>query len=225
MSFLVHWWPKWQQSSTLNRLLWYQVRYVFCVEPSKYRDISLPVWMLTSCKKNSGDKNKYFPISSWNSGIISIFIHYSIAVSGLLKKPHFKAGYVVIVRYKGEARRQWPVGLVEELFPSAYELVRKVHVRLIVNGKSCTYMRPINELNMRPIRELHLSNWINVYYWTFTSICSVNNDIVMNNWVRHKGMINIIVIISFSHVYFKVSLFWSLHQLIFAENWLHVFIL
>lgn len=63
----------------------------------------------------------------------------------------------MIVRYKGEARRQWPVGLVEELFPSADELVRKVHVRLIVNGKSCTYKRPINELNMRPIRELHLS--------------------------------------------------------------------
>lgn len=106
----------------------------------------------------------------------------------------------MIVRYKGEARRQWPVGLVEELFPSADELVRKVHVRLVVNGNSCTYMRPINELNMRPIRELHLSNWVNVYYWTFTSICSVNDDIVMNKWIRHKGIITIIMIIFF-HMY------------------------
>lgn len=200
MSFLVHWWPKWQQSSTLNRLLWYEVRYVFCVEPSKYRDISLPVWMLTSCKKNSGDKNKYFPISSWNSGIISIFIHYSLAVSGLLKNHTLKLGMLWLSDIKVKRDVSGLLDLLKN-FSQVLELVRKVHVCLIVNGKSCTYMRPINELNMRPIRELHLSNWINVYYWTFTSICSVNDGIVMNNWIRHNGMINIIMIIYFTCIF------------------------
>lgn len=52
----------------------------------------------------------------------------------------------MIVRDKDIARCQWPVGLVEEVIQSADELVRKVRVRLIVNGKPCTYMRPISEL-------------------------------------------------------------------------------
>lgn len=60
--------------------------------------------------------------------------------------PNLKPGDVVIVRDKDIARCQWPVGLVEEVIQSADELVRKVRVRLIVNGKPCTYMRPISEL-------------------------------------------------------------------------------
>lgn len=114
--------------------------------------------MLTSCKKNSGDRNKIlsdFFLKQWNNQDLHTL---KSCCKWTTEKPHFKVGYVVIVRYKGEARSQWPVGLVEELFPSADERVRKVHVCLIVNGKSCTYMSPFNELNMRPIRELHLSN-------------------------------------------------------------------
>lgn len=153
MSFLVHWWPKWQQSSTLNRLLWYQVRYVFCVEPSKYRDISLPVWMLTSCKKNSGDKNKYFPISSWNSGIISIFIHYSLAVSGLLKNHTLKLGMLWLSDIKVKRDVSGLLDLLKNFSQVLMNLCEKSMYALLWMGNHV----PIWDLSMNWIWDLYVN--------------------------------------------------------------------
>ena len=64
----------------------------------------------------------------------------------ITEQPNLRVGDAVVVKDKSEARCKWPVGLIEEVFPSADGLVRKVRVRIVVNGKPCIYTRPICEL-------------------------------------------------------------------------------
>jgi hypothetical protein len=52
-----------------------------------------------------------------------------------MEQPNLKVGDAVVVKDGSEARCKWPVGLIEEVFPSADGLVRKVRVRVVVNGK------------------------------------------------------------------------------------------
>nr|XP_022305787.1 uncharacterized protein LOC111112553 [Crassostrea virginica] len=56
---------------------------------------------------------------------------------------NLKVGDVVLLRDKAIHRNSWPLGIVEESFPSADKVVRKVRVRVAGNG---CYTRPINEL-------------------------------------------------------------------------------
>ena len=56
---------------------------------------------------------------------------------------NLKVGDVVLLRDKAIQRNIWPLGIVEESFPSADKVVRKVRVRVAGNG---CYTRPINEL-------------------------------------------------------------------------------
>ena len=56
---------------------------------------------------------------------------------------NLKVGDVVLLREKAIHRNSWPLGIVEESFPSADKVVRKVRVRVAGNG---CYTRPINEL-------------------------------------------------------------------------------
>lgn len=44
------------------------------------------------------------------------------------------------------ARNVWPIGVIQQTFPSADEKVRKVQVRIVGDGKVLKYVRPINEL-------------------------------------------------------------------------------
>ena len=62
------------------------------------------------------------------------------------EKVNLKVGDIVVIKDREAARCQWSIGLVEEVFPSADGLVRKACVRVVVNGKLCTYTRPISEL-------------------------------------------------------------------------------
>ncbi|XP_061193706.1 uncharacterized protein LOC133201933 [Saccostrea echinata] len=62
------------------------------------------------------------------------------------ERTNMKVGDVVVIKDRESARCQWSIGLVEEVFPSADGLVRKASVRVMINGKPCTYTRPISEL-------------------------------------------------------------------------------
>ncbi|KAK3084088.1 hypothetical protein FSP39_007909 [Pinctada imbricata] len=59
---------------------------------------------------------------------------------------NMKEGDIVLFRDPEAPRSQWPLAIVEKVFPSKDGLVRKVDVRLSVNGKICRYTRPISEL-------------------------------------------------------------------------------
>ena len=45
-----------------------------------------------------------------------------------------------------EHRNNWPLGRIDSVYRSEDGKVRKVCVRVIKNGSSVTYMRPINEV-------------------------------------------------------------------------------
>lgn len=53
---------------------------------------------------------------------------------------------VVLICDKELSRNSWPMGIVTKALPSDDELVRKVTVRVIVNGEPKNYVRPITEL-------------------------------------------------------------------------------
>ena len=55
-------------------------------------------------------------------------------------------GDVVLVRDKDMPRYLWPIGIVMNSISSDDDLVRKVVVRMLVNGEPKTYVRPISEL-------------------------------------------------------------------------------
>lgn len=55
-------------------------------------------------------------------------------------------GDVVLICDKELSRNSWPLGIVTKALPSDDELVRKVTVRVIVNGEPKNYVRPITEL-------------------------------------------------------------------------------
>lgn len=53
---------------------------------------------------------------------------------------------VVLIRDSSEHRNNWPVGIVSRVFKSEDDLVRKVEVRTIRDGKPTFYTRPVQEL-------------------------------------------------------------------------------
>ena len=44
------------------------------------------------------------------------------------------------------SRNRWPLGIIEETFPSDDSFVRKVKVVVIRDGKRTPYVRPISQL-------------------------------------------------------------------------------
>lgn len=62
------------------------------------------------------------------------------------KKPNLRKGDVVLLRDKNVCRNEWPNGVVEEAFSSSDDIVRKVRVRVIREGKPVVYTRPVTEL-------------------------------------------------------------------------------
>lgn len=55
-------------------------------------------------------------------------------------------GDVVLVRDKQTARNDWPLGIIHKTFPSSDGLIRKCEVRVVRDGRSTLYTRPIAEL-------------------------------------------------------------------------------
>jgi hypothetical protein len=55
-------------------------------------------------------------------------------------------GDVVLLKDKRICRTQWPIGRIVNAIKSSDDHVRKVEVRIIVNGKPTVYTRPISEL-------------------------------------------------------------------------------
>lgn len=63
------------------------------------------------------------------------------------ERPNVKTGDVILLKDPNLARFQWPVGIVESVFPSDHDnRVRKVHIRIIRDGKSVVLTRPITEM-------------------------------------------------------------------------------
>lgn len=57
-----------------------------------------------------------------------------------------KEGDVMLLRDKSVHRNQWPLAVIEEVLPSSDEVVCKVIIRLVRDGRTVTYTRPVNEL-------------------------------------------------------------------------------
>ena len=58
---------------------------------------------------------------------------------------NIKEGDVVILKDGEQHRNFWPIGLIEHVFPSKDNLVRKVLVRTIKDGQARVYVRPITQ--------------------------------------------------------------------------------
>ena len=53
---------------------------------------------------------------------------------------------IVVLKDKDSCRLDWPVGMIDRVFPSDDDLVRKVEVAIMKNGKRQTYIRPVTEI-------------------------------------------------------------------------------
>ena len=60
--------------------------------------------------------------------------------------PNLQIGDVVLLRDRDVARNQWPLGVIVRVFPSGDDLVRKIKVRVMKDGKSHMYVRPVTEV-------------------------------------------------------------------------------
>ena len=60
--------------------------------------------------------------------------------------PNLQIGDVVLLRDRDVARNQWPLGVIVRVFPSGDDLVRKIEVRVMKDGKSHMYVRPVTEV-------------------------------------------------------------------------------
>lgn len=60
--------------------------------------------------------------------------------------PKFEEGDVMLLRDKFVHRNQWPLAVIKEVLPSPDEVVRKVIIRLVRDGRTVTYTSSVNEL-------------------------------------------------------------------------------
>lgn len=60
--------------------------------------------------------------------------------------PNVKEGDVVLLKDKDVIRNDWPMGIILRAFPSSDNLVRKVEVRVLRNGNTAVFIRPITEI-------------------------------------------------------------------------------
>lgn len=62
------------------------------------------------------------------------------------EKPSIQVDDVVLMKDSQAQRNDWPVGLVVKTLPSKDSMVRKVEVKVVRQGTTKTYIRPISEL-------------------------------------------------------------------------------
>lgn len=68
-------------------------------------------------------------------------------------RPHLKENNIALLIDESMTRNLWPVGLIDNVFPSSDELVRKLSVRVIKDWEPDYYTRPITKL-------VHLMSWL-----------------------------------------------------------------
>ena len=61
-------------------------------------------------------------------------------------RPNLKIDDVVLMKDQSAHRNEWPLGIISDTFESDDGKVRKVSIRTCKDGKSATYVRPINEV-------------------------------------------------------------------------------
>ena len=57
-----------------------------------------------------------------------------------------KKGDIVLMRNKAVSRNEWPLRMINRVFPSEDNLVRKVELKVNIDGKPLLYVRPITEI-------------------------------------------------------------------------------
>ncbi len=61
-------------------------------------------------------------------------------------KPNIQVDDVVLMKDNQAKRNDWPIGLVVKTLPSKDNKVRKVEVKIVRQGTTKTFIRPISEL-------------------------------------------------------------------------------
>jgi hypothetical protein len=72
-------------------------------------------------------------------------------------------GDLVILKDGDQHRNIWPLGLIEHVFPSDDNLVRKLLLRTIIDGQPRVYVRPITQT----VQNIELEN----YNLTYILVC------------------------------------------------------
>ena len=54
-------------------------------------------------------------------------------------------GDVILLKEQRSPRNEWPMGIVQRVFPSEDGRVRKIEIRVVKNGRVVTYVRPVTE--------------------------------------------------------------------------------
>lgn len=54
-------------------------------------------------------------------------------------------GDVILLKDQDSPRNEWPMGIVQRVFPSEDGRVRKIEIRVVKNGRVVTYVRPVTE--------------------------------------------------------------------------------
>ena len=62
------------------------------------------------------------------------------------RESNIKVNDVVLLKDPAEHRINWPMGIIDRIFPSEDGIVRKVVVRTIRTGNPTFYIRPIHDL-------------------------------------------------------------------------------
>ncbi|XP_058858501.1 uncharacterized protein LOC117971951 [Acipenser ruthenus] len=62
------------------------------------------------------------------------------------KRPNLKEGDIVLMKESQTRRNEWPMGIIVKTFPSKDGMVRKVEVKVVRQGTTKTFSRPISEV-------------------------------------------------------------------------------
>jgi len=66
---------------------------------------------------------------------------------------NLKIGDIVLLKDSECVRNQWPLGIIEKVYTSDDEKVRKISVKISRHGKSTTFVRPVTEVVLLLRRE------------------------------------------------------------------------
>ena len=60
--------------------------------------------------------------------------------------PNVKVSDIVLLKDHESPQGQWPLGIVDKVFPGKDGLVRKVQVSIFIDNKRKEYVRPISQI-------------------------------------------------------------------------------
>ncbi|XP_071830327.1 uncharacterized protein [Apostichopus japonicus] len=62
------------------------------------------------------------------------------------RRPNLKIGNVVLLKDNQVSRNEWPLGIIDKVYPDADGSVRKIDVRVAKDGKAKVFLRPITQV-------------------------------------------------------------------------------